>query len=76
MQAMKMFTGGQSAGQGGAPQNAFMGMAMGQAAKLFDQQSAQGNTVRPPLFSRREFELTINRAGRRTRLSRRRARWR
>jgi hypothetical protein len=46
MQAMKMFTGGQSAGQG-SPQSAFMGMAMGQAAKLFDQQSAQGNTVRP-----------------------------
>jgi hypothetical protein len=43
-----MFTGGSgaqqaSAGPGGA-QNAMVGMAMGQAAKLFDQQSAQGNT--------------------------------
>lgn len=50
MQALKMFTGGQGAqqastGPGGA-QNAFVGMAMGEAAKLFDQQSAQGNTVR------------------------------
>jgi hypothetical protein len=44
MQALKMFTGGQAAGQG-SQQNAFMGMAMGEAAKLFDKQSAQGNTV-------------------------------
>jgi len=48
MQALKMFTGGQgtaqaSTGAGGA-QNAFVGMAMGEAAKLFDQQQAQGNT--------------------------------
>jgi hypothetical protein len=50
MQALKMFTGGQQMGQvasgGGGAQNAFVGMAMGEAAKLFDQQSAQGNTVR------------------------------
>jgi len=49
MQALKMFTGGQgaaqaSSGQGGA-QNAFVGMAMGEAAKLYDQQSSQGNTT-------------------------------
>ena len=44
MQAMKMFTGGQS-GSGKGGQNEFIGMAMGQAAKLFDQQSSQGNTV-------------------------------
>lgn len=46
MQALKMFSGnssdGSSGGQGGA-QNQFVGMAMGQAAKLFDQQSANGN---------------------------------
>lgn len=47
MQALKMFTGGSSgassgSGQGGT-QNQFVGMAMGQAAKLFDHQSANGN---------------------------------
>jgi hypothetical protein len=45
MQALKMFTGGSggsSSGQGGA-QNQFVGMAMGQAAQLFDKQSANGN---------------------------------
>jgi hypothetical protein len=43
MQALKMFTGGgQSQGSGG--QNQFVGMAMGQASKLFDSQSAAGNT--------------------------------
>jgi hypothetical protein len=48
MQALKMFTsgsGGGSHGSQGGGQNAFIGMAMAQAAKLFDQQSAQGNTV-------------------------------
>ena len=46
MQALKMFTGGGSGGsQGGNSQNAFIGMAMGQAAKLFDQQSSQGNVA-------------------------------
>ncbi|OCL02062.1 hypothetical protein AOQ84DRAFT_305445, partial [Glonium stellatum] len=47
MQALKMFTGGQGGGQGGGgggAQNQFVGMAMAQASKLFDQQSAQGNT--------------------------------
>lgn len=51
MQALKMFTGG-GAGQGGMggmgggnSQNQFVGMAMGQASKLFDQQSAQGRVV-------------------------------
>jgi hypothetical protein len=47
MQALKMFTGGQQAaqvGQGPAgAQNAFVGMAMGEAAKLFESQSSQGN---------------------------------
>jgi hypothetical protein len=46
MQALKQFTGGQNAGEvqqeGG--QSTFVAMAMSQAAKLFDQQSAQGNT--------------------------------
>jgi hypothetical protein len=44
MQALKMFTGGQSGGsQQGNSQNAFVGMAMGQASKLFDSQASQGN---------------------------------
>ena len=46
MQALKMFTGGGSGGQsGGSSQNDFIGMAMGQASKLFDQQSSQGNVA-------------------------------
>lgn len=43
MQALKMFTGGSSGSSSGSSQNAFMGSAMAQAAKLFDQQSASGN---------------------------------
>jgi hypothetical protein len=39
---MSGFTGGGGSGQG---QNAFVSMAMGQASKMFDQQSAQGNVV-------------------------------
>ncbi|RDW73113.1 hypothetical protein BP6252_07020 [Coleophoma cylindrospora] len=46
MQALKMFTGGQSGNSaGGNSQNAFIGMAMGEASKLFEQQSAQGNVA-------------------------------
>ena len=51
MQALKMFTGGgaghggQGSQGGGNSQNQFIGMAMGQASKLFDQQSSQGNVV-------------------------------
>lgn len=46
MQALKMFTGGGSGNsQGGNSQNAFIGMAMGQASKLFEQQSSQGNVA-------------------------------
>lgn len=48
LQALKMFTGGGGAGgQQANPsgQNQFIGMAMGQASKLFDQQSRQGNVV-------------------------------
>jgi len=61
MQALKMFTGGGSGGGmgrqqqqhqgGGGAQNQFIGMAMAQAAQLFDKQSAQGNTA-SPLFNR------------------------
>ncbi|KAL9099629.1 MAG: hypothetical protein Q9187_009472 [Circinaria calcarea] len=47
MQALKMFSGG--AGQGGMgggnSQNQFIGMAMAEAGKLFDQQSAQGKVA-------------------------------
>lgn len=35
MQALKMFGGGSSSSSGGSSQNEFVGMAMGQAAKLF-----------------------------------------
>ncbi|KAF2436372.1 hypothetical protein EJ08DRAFT_144509 [Tothia fuscella] len=50
MQALKMYLnsqgGGQSGGEGGAgTQNQFIGMAMGQAAQLYDQQNANGNVV-------------------------------
>jgi len=56
MQALKMFTGGGGGGGqggqggmgsqgGGGGQSQFVGMAMAQASKLFDQQSAQGNVV-------------------------------
>jgi hypothetical protein len=44
LQALKTFTsGGSGNSAGGNSQNAFVGMAMGQASKLFDQQSSQGN---------------------------------
>lgn len=49
MQALKMFNGGGGGGeamgsQGGRnSQSQFIGMAMAQAGKLFDQQSGQGN---------------------------------
>ncbi len=48
MQALKMFSGGdqgQQHGGGGGGQNAFIGMAMGQASKLFDEQQSQGKVV-------------------------------
>lgn len=47
MQALKMFTGGndnKGSNQGKGGQNEFIGAAMAQAAKLFDQQSSQGKT--------------------------------
>ena len=47
MQALKMFTGGGGGGQGNQnnSQNAFIGMAMGKASQMFDQQSGNGNMV-------------------------------
>jgi hypothetical protein len=46
MQALKMFTGGQSGNtHQGNSQNAFVGMAMAQASKLFDHQQSQGNVA-------------------------------
>lgn len=51
MQALKMFSGGggssgnTASGSSGGGQNQFIGMAMAQASKLFDQQSASGNVV-------------------------------
>ncbi|MCJ1462527.1 hypothetical protein MMC07_001129 [Pseudocyphellaria aurata] len=56
LQALKMFTGGGS-GAGGAgsqgggnSQNQFIGLAMAQASKMFDQQSSQGKVVSWTLF--------------------------
>jgi hypothetical protein len=43
MQALKMFNGGSSQ-QASGGQNKFIGLAMSQAAQLFDQQSSQGKT--------------------------------
>jgi len=46
MQALKMFTGGQASGQSsavGGSQSAMIGMAMSQAAKLFDQSGGSAN---------------------------------
>ncbi|KEQ82301.1 hypothetical protein M438DRAFT_62070 [Aureobasidium pullulans EXF-150] len=43
MQALKMFNQGGSSSGHGKSQNDFIGLAMSQAAKLFDQQSSQGN---------------------------------
>lgn len=40
MQALKMFTGGSSSG--GSSQSEFIGLAMSEASKLFEQQSAAG----------------------------------
>lgn len=40
MQAMKMFTGGGSSG--GSTQSEFIGLAMSEASKLFEQQSSVG----------------------------------
>lgn len=41
MQAMKMFTGGGSSGSG-STQSEFIGLAMSEASKLFEQQSSAG----------------------------------
>jgi hypothetical protein len=43
--AALMGGGGGGGGGGAGGQNAFLGMAMGEAGKLFDQQSAQGNVA-------------------------------
>jgi hypothetical protein len=46
MQALSHFAGGGSGNaQSGNSQNAFVGMAMGEASKLFEQQSSQGNVA-------------------------------
>jgi len=45
MQALKMFTSGSGSSGGNFSQNAFVGMAMGEASKLFDGQAAQGNVA-------------------------------
>lgn len=48
LQALKMFTGGGSVGVGhggGSSQAKLIGLAMGQASKLWEEQSQQGNVV-------------------------------
>ncbi|KAB8221035.1 hypothetical protein BDV33DRAFT_202759, partial [Aspergillus novoparasiticus] len=45
MQALKMFSSGQSGGSSGGDQNAFIGMAMSQAAKLWEQKNSSGNVT-------------------------------
>ncbi|PBP19879.1 beta-flanking protein [Diplocarpon rosae] len=58
MQALKYFSGGSSGtSQQGNSQNLFIGMAMAEASKLFDNQSSQGNT------SNASKEYTIQKAG-------------
>lgn len=42
MQALKMFTGGSSSASSGS-QSQFIGLAMAEASKLFEQQASQGN---------------------------------
>jgi hypothetical protein len=60
MQAMKMFNGGGSE-QAKGGQNQFIGMAMGQAAQLFDKQQAQGKTVSTRLRRLNGYILTERR---------------
>ena len=43
MQALKMFSGGQAGGS--QSQSAFIGLAMSEASKLFDQKSSQGKVA-------------------------------
>ena len=43
MQALKKFSGGQSGGN--QSQSAFIGLAMSEASKLFDQKSSQGKVA-------------------------------
>merc|ERR1712225_73694 len=58
MQALKMFSGGGSGNtQQGNSQNAFVGMAMAEASKLFDNQSSQGNVANA------SKESTVQKAG-------------
>lgn len=46
MQALKMFTSGQGdSGSGGHDQNKFIGIAMAQAGKLWEEQNQGGNVV-------------------------------
>jgi hypothetical protein len=58
MQALKMFNGGsQQQAQGG--QNKFIGLAMSQAAQLFDKQQSQGKTVSIVINTRRNQLTTL-----------------
>jgi hypothetical protein len=46
LQALKRFTGGSGSSSGaGKDQNAFIGLAMAEAVKLFDTQKSKGNVV-------------------------------
>lgn len=45
MHALKMFTGGSEKGKEQKSQNDFIGVAMAQAAKLYDDQNSKGKTA-------------------------------
>ncbi|KAI5800497.1 hypothetical protein FPQ18DRAFT_252594 [Pyronema domesticum] len=53
LQALKHFTGGSSSNQqsAGKDQNAFIGLAMAEAVKLFDNQSSKGNVTKQDVVS-------------------------
>jgi hypothetical protein len=53
MQALKMFSGGSSSSSSGSSQNEFIGMAMGQASKLFGEYLSGGNLVLRDVFADR-----------------------
>ena len=45
MQALKMFTSGGGGSSGGGDKNEFIGMAMAQASKLWEEKAGSGNVV-------------------------------
>ncbi|POR34473.1 Uncharacterized protein TPAR_05323 [Tolypocladium paradoxum] len=58
MQALKLFNQGQGSGSGSQSQGAFLGLAMSEASKLFDDKAAQGKVA-----DGASKESTIQKAG-------------